>query len=712
MSSQLFTEVKKYLVVNKDGTFGKHIAWNMLDAGNETTEEKEHNVRRTTKSRVRVKAELLRPGYLTAFPMMVRMKPTDADDQRPWVYDGLHRHHGIGWLLANEPPPAASHPYTRETPIPTVLYKSNMPDSLCRRYGMLTNDLQQLSHGGTALDVLRFLANETKDRFDRGLGDTAVALATQMNDLAKDQGLTMESIGLTQRIIRNGVGFNKVIGTQGLLLAEKIQDYDHPAVWKKLMELSSNVDWSSTSFRMPTEVSFWLSHKDGHAFLPRCNWLFENIATQQLRTSKHEDRLTMHAPSMLLWCAWARYVLGGGSRLAREQVECIRNVIISLCVSPPAKEGNILVTAYDDLQFLEELMKPDCCGSIVPQAFTTDATEEGKALAEETFLATMQLLAVAPILTKAKGVNQSLVSGTREVMLALLEEWYAAWESSDKVPKPEVVLTGKSFAGMETKKAKSIRVTEEQAALKAEQQRQAEEAKQKEAAEAKAFEEAQAKKQKELEEARLKTRQEELEQWEQEWNDIEETYKKAETSREIKAKKENCGTNAWGWAVIGTSPTTGVPLTDVTPEEKKDVAAAQVVFLDMLTVSHSTVTARIKTTLDAFGKHMVETKKDEPFKGRVAVLCRPSSMFSVVTALQACGYTGFDQPYNITVPPSSLSLHTTCEGVDDWGVHSSLLRDSQAKMDHLSLGTAMIIGAVRGGVRAVVESQRRCSPQG
>ena len=92
---------------------------------------------------------------------------------RPWVFDGRHRFFAIAWMISNEPPPTTAHDYTEDFAVPTILYAHTMPDSLCRRYGMFTNDLHQMgATGGSSMDVLRFLYNESVDRLDQGLENT------------------------------------------------------------------------------------------------------------------------------------------------------------------------------------------------------------------------------------------------------------------------------------------------------------------------------------------------------------------------------------------------------------------------------------------------------------------------------------------------------------------------------------------------------------
>jgi len=173
MSSSLYKEVQKYLVTTND-TFGALIPFNQIDAGTgiDDEKEKEANVRRTSKARVHQKAKDLRAGYNTAFPVLARLKPPGSANMFPWLFDGRHRYFAMKMLMEHDPPPTGNHPYTVDYPIPTVLFEHTMPDSLCRRYGMVTNDIQTCAAGGTAMDILRFLHNEAKELSDRGLDQT------------------------------------------------------------------------------------------------------------------------------------------------------------------------------------------------------------------------------------------------------------------------------------------------------------------------------------------------------------------------------------------------------------------------------------------------------------------------------------------------------------------------------------------------------------
>jgi len=177
MSSDLFREVDKYLVRHEGAKKGDvhgniYRAWNMLDAGASIDDQKERQVRQTSRARILQKTILLRAGFHNESAMMAREAHPDAADQRPWLFDGLHRWRAIEYLLKHEPPPTTLHRYTPDFPIPVVLYKHTMPDALCRRYGMFTNDLAAVSQAGTFMDCLRFLHNEQSAQSDVGQNTT------------------------------------------------------------------------------------------------------------------------------------------------------------------------------------------------------------------------------------------------------------------------------------------------------------------------------------------------------------------------------------------------------------------------------------------------------------------------------------------------------------------------------------------------------------
>ena len=275
---------------------------------------------------------------------------------------------------------------------------------------------------------------------------------------------------------------------------------------------------------------------------------------------------------MFLYCTWARFILGGGKRLGRQDVENIRDVIVRLCDGPSVEEGNILCQAADDLAFINKF-EQDCHAKMPrqPDASKGDTVEE-VAASNMVFLGTMRVLAAAPVLTVSKGKAESLVHGAREQLAKLLETWCSLWleevvEGGNGLPTkvPAVIVSGQGFKGIETKRGKELREKKEaeeneEARLKKERLEKERIELERKAAEAKKQEEIKKEKeartkQSEVDEAARKTK----------WEDIWATYEEAEDTRDkaLKNKKEGMGTNKWGWAVVKLSQTTMKPLEEV-----------------------------------------------------------------------------------------------------------------------------------------------------
>ena len=137
------------------------------------------------------------------------------------------------------------------------------------------------------------------------------------------------------------------------------------------------------------------------------------------------------------------------------------------------------------------------------------------------------------------------------------------------------------------------------------------------------------------------------------------------------------------------------------------MSAADIIFLDMMSMPQDGIGREVGRQLAAVHGLM----HDKTYEGKIAVLCRSSTIAGITAALQKAKYVGFDKPYSINVQAQSLSLHQRVEGVQEWGVHPTLRRDAseQKHMDHLALDQGLIITAVRGDVLA---AQHKFAPQG
>ncbi len=322
MAQNPWNAIKRYQENGAGAISSLNIRYGNLRSG--TGSDSILKVRKVVKGRVDEKSKRLKAGYVNSFPMCVRRTEEGELDLTRGVlggtemfdvFDGNHRYHAIKKLIEE-----GSTIFNDDTPIPCIIYKKSLSDTLAMTHAAIVNDMQMAANGGSVLDVLRFLSNmkarvlatnTNGPQSASGLSEKKVSEMVMANivDFFNSQGTTTPSNWQGARFVPCALSFLKHLGAEGLAECERLLDRDPEGMYDLLTDIIEHVPGAN--------LDALGKNRDFSAacFLPDCTYLYR-ISWRGI-SNRPGGAIT------LMQALYAKWFFGGGKVITEQELTAI-----------------------------------------------------------------------------------------------------------------------------------------------------------------------------------------------------------------------------------------------------------------------------------------------------------------------------------------------------------------------------------------------------
>ena len=281
-------------------------------------------VRPVLEGRVLQRANDLRSGYGTSFPLSVRLET----DGTYTVFDGNHRYHAIRYLIDK----GGDHcKYDANTHVPCVIYNHTLPDRLAMAYAQILNDLQLCASGATPLDFLRFVKNhmEREEVKNEGEAKTANYLFVSMQRFFDSSSVVVPRA--RESYIKACITFLNQLGDEAFDEAERLMAYNPSTLYTTIKAVLAEEALHGCSLPVHSKDAGNFVAPRRCCFLPESAFIFHGCSFgKELSVHRHPTGGPEGVKPGVMWvrALWTHWIVTGGTTVTAKEAAAIKTGIV------------------------------------------------------------------------------------------------------------------------------------------------------------------------------------------------------------------------------------------------------------------------------------------------------------------------------------------------------------------------------------------------